>query len=162
MEKLSLIVHRISKYVLVLLLSALTLIIIAQVLSRTFLGFSIVWSEELARYLLIWSTFIGASIALRDKELVGMDLLETKLSLQWSESMKIVVHLLVLVFLGFVSYYGFDLATSKGVAGQHSPTMLFSMTYVYIAIPAGTILMMLHTLAAIGEGIRTMKGGSQV
>lgn len=158
MEIISSKVHHYSKIFLVLLLSVLSIVIIAQVLSRTFLGFSIVWSEELARYLLVWLTFIGASIALRNKELVGLDLLETKLSVRLNEVLKLVVHVLVLVFLAYTTYYGIEMATSSGVAGQQSPTMKFSMTYVYLAIPTGTFLMLIHTVAAILEGFRKVGG----
>lgn len=158
MEIISSKVHHYSKIFLVLLLSVLSIVIIAQVLSRTFLGFSIVWSEELSRYLLVWLTFIGASIALRNKELVGLDLLETKLSVRLNEVLKLVVHVLVLVFLAYTTYYGIEMATSSGVAGQQSPTMKFSMTYVYLAIPTGTFLMLIHTVAAILEGFRKVGG----
>lgn len=160
MEKLSLILHKYSKYILVLLLSALSITVIAQMLCRTFLGFSFVWSDELARYMLVWSTFIGASIVLRDKELVGLDILESKLSFRLNEVVKLLVHVLVLVFLGYVAYYGYEMATSNGITAQKSTTMHFSMTYVYLAIPVGALLMIIHTMAAINESIRNMKEGT--
>ena len=49
----------------VLTLGSVSLIIFGQVISRYFFEYTPLWSEELARYLIVWSIFIGVSVGVR-------------------------------------------------------------------------------------------------
>ena len=49
-----------------LILLAGLVIVSLEILGRGFLGFSLLWSEELSRYLLIWTAYMGAAAATRD------------------------------------------------------------------------------------------------
>ena len=55
----------INKWVVVLLLAAMSSIVFANVSLRYLSNFSITWAEEVARYLMIWMTFLGAGLSLR-------------------------------------------------------------------------------------------------
>ena len=58
-------------------------VIILQVIFRYVLNHSLFWSEELARYLLVWLTFLGASSAYYRKVHPGIDLLTSCQGLDW-------------------------------------------------------------------------------
>jgi TRAP-type C4-dicarboxylate transport system permease small subunit len=54
--------------VLVLLLTAIVVIALLAVFCRYVLNHSLVWSDEVVRYLFVWFTLLGAAITLRDRE----------------------------------------------------------------------------------------------
>ena len=66
-------VNKLLYYFSGVLLISMSVIIIYQVFSRFVLEASLPWSEELTRYLMIWAVFIGASLALRNGALIGVE-----------------------------------------------------------------------------------------
>lgn len=156
MEKFNFYLYKSSQGLLITITALLTIIIIIQVICRTFLGFSLEWSEELGRYLLIWLTFVGGSVAFRNNELVGLDLLESKLNFRMNKVLKLVIHVLTLILFTFIIYFGIKATFSHGVVSQISPTMKFSLMYVYLAIPLGFILMTIYLLSAIQAEVREL------
>jgi len=61
--------------VLVVLLSAMILIAAYQVVARNFLDSGILWGDSLVRVLVLWVTFVGATIASRNDDHIRIDLL---------------------------------------------------------------------------------------
>ena len=64
--------NRITEVGCCLLLLSMTLVVSLQVVCRYLLGASLTWSEEFARYSLVWITFLGGSIALKKKAHMGL------------------------------------------------------------------------------------------
>lgn len=60
---------------LVILLSVMILLAAYQVIARNFFDTGILWGDALVRVLVLWVTFIGATIASRDDEHIRIDLL---------------------------------------------------------------------------------------
>jgi TRAP-type C4-dicarboxylate transport system permease small subunit len=60
---------------LVLLLSSMILLAAYQVIARNFFDTGILWGDSLVRVLVLWVTFIGATIASRNDEHIRIDLL---------------------------------------------------------------------------------------
>ena len=54
-----------EEMLLIILLTAMTLVMGVQVFSRYILNASLSWSEELTRYLFIWSAFISISYCIK-------------------------------------------------------------------------------------------------
>lgn len=121
------------------------------VASRFLFRAPVAWSDELSRYLFVWLSFLGASVALRRGMHMGMDFMVARLSpgtrrwLGWGKGA------LVAGFLATVGVTGFQLAGL--VVGQRSPAMRIPMSWPYLAVPAGIGLMLLHVLADFwGDG----------
>ena len=83
MEKLKRILEWIEKNIngkiSIFFLMVMVVIISAQVFTRFVLNFSISWSEELARFLMIWMVFLAGCIALQKGALVGINFTVEKL-----------------------------------------------------------------------------------
>jgi len=58
---------------LLILSSAVVTIALVAVFCRYALNHSLFWNEEVVRYLFVWFTFLGAAIALRDREQIGVE-----------------------------------------------------------------------------------------
>jgi|SRR5690625_3843533 len=159
LEKTSDSVHFFSKYLLLVLVGSMSLVIIAQVFSRTFLGLSIYWSEEFARYCLIWITFIGASIAYKNIELAMFDLIIEKISLNWRWLYLIVLDIIVLTFIVITIYYGLLKIIEPTTLMNSSPALKLPIWIVYLSVPIGFTFMLIHNINFIFQKIKMKASG---
>ena len=70
------VVNTILRWIVMIMLSVMSVVVFAQVVFRI-VHLSIPWSEELSKYLLIWSTFMGAALCVRKGSLVGLEFLQS-------------------------------------------------------------------------------------
>ena len=67
-------VNGLLTWIVVLMLAIMSVVVFAQVVFRIAHA-TIPWSEELSKYMLIWSTFLGSALCVRRKSLVGLEIL---------------------------------------------------------------------------------------
>ncbi|MBS3918195.1 MAG: TRAP transporter small permease subunit [Deltaproteobacteria bacterium] len=72
--------HHFIKWVLFIITGAMTVSVLLGVLFRYVLKAPLPWSEEMARYLMIWGVSLGASIAFREGSHVGITILVDRLN----------------------------------------------------------------------------------
>lgn len=147
MKLISDVLYKLSNWMTIAIVSLMTAIVVLEVFCRNVLGFSFDWSEELTRYLLVWLTFVGGSIAFRNKQLVGFTFVSDKLSPALKRRVALAAQVVLAVFLMIVMYYGIMQVTSPSVLQQLSPGMRLPMFWPYLAIPLGTGFMLIHILA---------------
>lgn len=135
----------------------IVVIMIAQVWSRYVMGGSLIWAEELCRYLLIWQTFLVLGLAYSKGEFVALDFLPTALSGRGKWLLKATTAIPIIAFLALITVYGADYASR--FSNQTIPALDFiwgslfgrplgiSIGYVYISVSVGSALMILHVLA---------------
>ena len=144
MNRLATIYDRIMNHVLFLLMTAMVLVISAQVWYRFVLNDPLSWSEELGRYMFVWISFLGAAVGIRYRVHLGIDLLEKMVSAKAYRYLAVMVNLIIQVFLVTVAYQGYDILSV--VKFQKSASMGISMTYPYAAVPVGAVLMLINSL----------------
>jgi TRAP-type C4-dicarboxylate transport system permease small subunit len=127
-------------------------IVAAQVFFRYLLNHSLFWSEELARYILVWLTFLGASVAYRRGVHPSIDLFSYRLGFRGARAMRIAVHLIAMVFLSVLVIYGAQFAYF--VRLQISPALQIPKWTVMLVLPISGLLMLLHAAAAIAADLR--------
>jgi TRAP-type C4-dicarboxylate transport system permease small subunit len=124
----------------------MTLVVTLQIICRYLLGASLTWSEELARYLLVWITFLGAGIAFRRGAHMGFNLLLRSMAPKFRSLARMITSVGILTFLSIATWKGTQLAIFN--MGQHSPAMGLPIGVAYLAIPTGCLIMAVH---AVGE-----------
>ncbi|MGM8365265.1 TRAP transporter small permease [Virgibacillus sp. W0181] len=159
LSKLSNYIYAVSRYMLIFLVGSMSLVIIAQVFCRTFLGFSIFWSEEYARYCLIWTTFIGASMAMKNGELAMFDLFLAKTKKEWQDYYRLILNFLVLIFVVVSIYFGFKQVFSPTALMQVSPALRIPMWFVNLSVPTGFIIMFIYIVNTIMETLLAKNKG---
>lgn len=147
MSKVSDFLYRVSIWAVALLMGVMMIVTLVDVFARNVLGFSFPWAGELARFILIWVTFIGASAAYKRLEMPGFDMIANKVSEKMTVIIFKVTHLVVLLFSGMIVYAGFTQSFSKTVSLQISAGLEISMTYPYLAIPVGMSFLLIHAIA---------------
>ena len=127
--------------------TAMILVVAAQVFFRYVLNQSLFWSEELARYILVWLTFLGASVAYRRNAHPRIDLFSSRLGGPPARAMRIGAHLVAAAFFGLLVVYGAQFAYF--VRLQISPALQLPKWIVMLVLPLSGVLLMLHAAAAI-------------
>jgi TRAP-type C4-dicarboxylate transport system permease small subunit len=120
-------------------------IVVAQVFCRYVLNASLFWSEELARYLLVWLTFLGASSAYYRRVHPGIDIVTLRLKGSLKKLCRIAVHLASAGFFVVMIYHG--CAFAYFIRTQISPALALPKWIVFSVIPLSGVLFLLHCLA---------------
>lgn len=134
-----------------------TFFLFINIILRFFFSAGISWTEEFIRYAIIWITFIGASICFRRGIHVGIDVLIDYLPGKSKKTLSMIINLLAIVFMIFLIKYGFDLVLFSKGTGQLSPALQVPMFWVYLAIPIGALLSLIHLFIQTFEMIRNFR-----
>jgi TRAP-type transport system small permease protein len=132
---------------LILMVSAMTLVVFLQVVFRYALGRPLVWSEEMARYLFVWLSILGAALGVQKGGHFGLDLIQRTMPERGKQYLKILVHFLMGVVVVVILFQGITLVQMTWL--QESPAMSISMAWAYASLPVGAGLMIVHLLAAL-------------
>ena len=134
---------RLNRWLVIVILGAMALMVFANVALRFLTDASILWVEEVSRYLMIWLTFLGAGLVLRYGGHIGIDALQDAMPrhavwLRWF------IFLFMLGFFGFMVWIGTRYAMLTW--GQTTPVMQIPVGIVYLAMPVGFGLLIVHLL----------------
>jgi C4-dicarboxylate transporter DctQ subunit len=125
-------------------LAAAAALTILEVLLRYLFGYSIYWSHEAVIFLIIYSTFIGASIALRYNEHVGVDLITFFLGPLGKRAIKILSASLLIIYSVVYASLGWIMVTQPHIINTVSPSLRIPLWIVQMAVPIGMTLVFLR------------------
>ncbi len=134
-------VIRFCQWMLLLLGITMTLLILLQVFFRFVIYVPFPWSEEAARYLMIWMGMLGSVVALEKGRHIGVDFFMDKLPSLFQRPLRLLVQVVMGGFLGLLFRQGVELCIYN--YDQQSPAMEISMLIPFSAIPMGCALMVL-------------------
>lgn len=144
---------------LAILMTAMVASVVWQVLSRYLFVVPAAWTEELARFLLIWIGLLGAAYAYRHGSHLGIDLLANKLAASGKRRLHSIVHIVCLLFAASVLVVGGGaLVSMTWELRQYSAAMGLPIAYVYSVIPASGVLIGLFAADAIVYGSARREG----
>jgi C4-dicarboxylate transporter, DctQ subunit len=135
----------------------MTVIILIQIFFRFIVYQPVPWSEEAARYLMVWMGMIGSVLALRKGRHIGVSALVDMLPPGGAAAVRLIVSLTMIVFLGIITGEGFRLALFN--APQLSAAMEISMSLPYFAIPVGAGMMLVDLAADLLDGFFPTRAG---
>ena len=128
-----------------------TSLVLGEVVLRNVFARSIPWAEEAARYFLIGTTFIGASVAFREGAHVGVTILVKQLPDIVKKIFIVLANIVVLIILWYVFWRGVAVALhGLRITGDILPIRLF---YVRVNIPLGAFFMFIHLLYYVVAGV---------
>lgn len=150
LEKISRCINRWVEYLLFGLGLSMAAIVVVQVFFRYVINQSLFWSEELARFLLVWLTFLGASVAYHRRAHPGIDILHAGMPPPIRKLFTLAVHGASISLFVVMIYYGCQFAYF--VRMQISPALNLPKWTVMSIIPvSGTILLFHGMTFLLGE-----------
>lgn len=142
------------------LLTFMTVLVLIQVFSRYILNSPVAFTEELVRYSLIWTGFIGAAYAFSTREHMSLTLIRDKFTGKAHTALLVVIDGLILLMAIFVfTIGGFKLAVS--VSREFSALLGIPRSLVYSIAPISGVFIVLAQIINIYEDVTGEKVESE-
>lgn len=137
---------------LVVLMAIMTIDVLWGVFTRYAMGSQASWSEELARFLLIWIGILGAAYASGKQMHLAIDLLRPRLQENNQRRLRWIINLLVIFFaLTVMVIGGSRLIYITQVLGQLSPALRVPMAFVYSIVPISGLLIIYYKVLELRQ-----------
>ncbi len=121
-----------------LLVAAMVLIVWFGIVERYFFAMGAVWTEELARYVMIWAALMAVPCCAYRREHIALDLVFCRLPDSWQRPGRLVLDLIGLGFFGFLLVYSFPMVRQ----GETEYASIFGMTMVvpFLSVTVSSLL----------------------
>ena len=139
--------RNLERWCLALLMGGMATMIAIQVVMRYLFQYSLVWSEELVRWMFIWSIWIGIAYAFKTRQHIRITALADLLKDRRRIILEIVLQILIVLFFIWVAWLGWKQANSPSISRQASVVMYWPFTgkaigttWLYLSLPVGAML----------------------
>ena len=138
---------RVLEVLAILAMGALVLDVVWGVVTRYMLGEQAKWTEELARFLLIWVSMLGGALAFRRRDHLGVDFLVGLMHESVGPGMHRLKHSLVcFATIAVFLYGGVRLVVTALATGQTTPALGLKMGYVYAVVPLAGVFILFFAI----------------
>lgn len=152
------IVDRVLGTVLILLMGGSVLNVLWQVFSRFILNTPSSFTQELARFLLIWIGVLGAGYGVGQRDHLALELVPEHLQGDRREWVRIVIQGCILAFaVAVLIVGGLRLVYIQLTLGQTSASLDLPLGYVYTVLPLSGAVMVFYSLVHINEHVRALR-----
>ncbi|MFZ3045935.1 MAG: TRAP transporter small permease, partial [Desulfatirhabdiaceae bacterium] len=132
------------------------LALFVNVVLRYTINYSLAWSEELVREVIIYTTLIGCSAAVKNRSMIKVDVLlqlvpKTKYPLLFFSN------LVTLVFATMMLYYGWQIAALQATTNQKTIILQIPLVYLYALMPLMGGMMILRTIQVMYQDLISFK-----
>lgn len=159
MKTLRLILDRFLGSVVCVLMAVMVLNVTWQVFTRFVLGTPSSFTEEAARYMMIWAGLLGAAYAAGQKAHLALDLLTAGLTGARKRASDVFIHLSALAFsIGVLVFGGGRLVWIQLSLGQQSAALQWKLGYIYLAVPVAGAFIALYSVLNL---IDTLRSGNE-
>lgn len=122
-----------------------------------FFRISMSWNIDLALFLLAWTAFLGADIAWRNGQLVGIDIVTRKIPIKAQKIVSLIIYVVVFGALAVFIVYGLNLAWEERVRTYQSIPVPYSLVTLSMIVAA--ISMCISTVIKFYNGVINFKKG---
>ena len=158
LDNIKLKVDSVLKWILVVIMGAMVINVLWQVFTRFILQDPSSFTEELARYMLIWLGILGASYVAGQKMHLAIDLLSTSLKGKKKTYLNIFIDTCVFLFSTFVMVIGgIRLVYVTLKLDQISAALQIPLGYVYTVLPISGLIIMFYTVIFISNEVKSLK-----
>ena len=137
-------------------------VVVAGVICRFILEVPFPASEEIARYLMIWTIYIGLAYATRQNAHIGVEIIFRALSPRGEKTLKVIIRLISSAAYVWISVLGIIwIMKSAGPNPQLTPLTRIPYWYMYSSIAIGFGLSALHSLLGLAGSLKGTPGGGK-
>jgi TRAP-type C4-dicarboxylate transport system permease small subunit len=152
-------VDKILEWALICLMAANVLNVLWQVFTRFILRNPSSFTEELARYLLIWIGLLGASYVAGRKMHLAIDVVVNRLTGRYRRFSEYFIEVSIFIFAFFVMVFGgIRLVIITLTLNQISAVLRLKLGYVYIVLPLSGLILMFYSYFFLMEIFKKSKG----
>ncbi len=145
---------KLCSVLIVVMLGLMVIITGAQIICRIWFT-ALTWSDEVTRYLLIWSTFLGASVVYRHSGHISVTIVQDAVPPRLSKILRVAVHAICFVLFTVLLYFS---CTYCMKLNKTATTLPIKMKYIYLCVPISMVILMVHSLLmAVEEATKEVK-----
>lgn len=152
-------VNNYLRFLLFMIVAAILICLGLQVLTRYVIEQPLSWTGEVSRYLMVWMTFIGASLCIRHHRLIRVEVILMKLKPKQIMFIHMFAGVVSIFFYGMLIYLGIQITGILSL--QQSPALQIPMYIPYLSVPIGGFLMICNTIAALIDSYLSIEGGPE-
>lgn len=152
-KKLDTAVTHVEEWTLFVIVIAALLALFANVVLRYGFNYTLAWSEELVRIVIIYSTFVGASVAIRQRAMIRIDAV-VQIFPKLKFGLTFVTNLLMLVWAWMMVFYGYKMTHLQYLTNQKTIIMQIPLVIIYAIMPVMGVMVFLRTVQVIIQDIR--------
>ena len=156
MQKAVRLLEKIECYIIIISVAVSLVLCCIQVSFRYLFNNPLGWPEELVRYLIILIVYVGASIAVREKSHICVDIIPTffPATKRYTNYLSIFFGM---IFSVIIIVLGIKFVRSLMESGQIAISLEVPIYYVYTILPIGGVLLLFHYIFGIIEKSHTKK-----
>ena len=154
LKKMDNTVTRIEEWSLFVMVMVALLSLFANVVLRYGFNYTLAWSEELVRIVIIYSTFVGASVAVKQRAMIRIDAI-VQIFPKLKSGLTFYTSLLMLVFAWMMVYYGYKMTHLQFITHQKTIIMEIPLVIVYAIMPVMGIMVLIRTIQVIIQDFRS-------
>ena len=141
-------IDKILSNILIVIMAIMVVNVLWQVFTRFVVGVPSSFTDELARYLMIWIGILGAAYVSGRNMHVAIDVLPTRASKANQKKIMRVVYIVIILFsITALVIGGFRLVYISYLLGQSSPALQIPLAFVYMVIPISGILIIYYKIS---------------
>lgn len=149
--KLEMFFVRTNQVLIGIMMGFMFVLVFTNVITRYIFGFSFATTEEISTFLMIWITYIGAGLALREGRLAAIDLFQDLLPEKARRVVRALLGVTILMFFGILAFYGAKMV-QFGWAQETWATQI-PRGIPYLAVPIGAVVLGLHLILMFREWV---------
>jgi TRAP-type C4-dicarboxylate transport system permease small subunit len=123
-----------------------------NVVLRYGFNYSLAWSEELVRNVIIYTTLIGCSTAIKERSMIKIDAL-VQIFPKLKTPLNYVSHSATIIFALMMVYYGWQMAEMQARTHQKTIIMQIPLVYLYALLPLMGVMMLIRTIQVIHKDV---------
>jgi len=133
-----------TRWVMLVMAACIFVIVLFTVFTRYLFNYVVHWSEEVPRYLLVWIGFLGAALAVRQKEHIGFDYIYKKLPDLPRRVLGLMLNLGIFIIGLIMLVYGIDFVRQFG--GDWMESIPYKNYWFYVSLPISGTLIILYVI----------------
>ena len=149
------VINKIIEIMCTLIMGYMVLAVCWQVITRFILKNPSTLTEEILRYLLVWTTMVGGAYAYGRRKHLSINILTKKLPRNGQKILDIVIQAVIILFSVIVMIMG-GMRLVSTTSNQISAALRLPMPYVYASVVVGGVLIIFYSLLFIVEDIKEM------
>ena len=137
-------IGKVEYFLVAVMIAVMAIVNFLQVVFRYVIEGSLPWSEELLRFLFVWTTFLGAGIGVRKGAHLGLTIIVNNLPPKLKKFVVFVNYLICIVFSAIIGMLGLSIVSMQAEFNVRSSAMVLPMYWISLAIPVSFALIILH------------------
>lgn len=162
MKLLKLLNKNLERYLMLILLLGMTLVLGIQIVFRFVINDPLTWSEELARFMFIWSTFLSIGFCLKEGISLKIDTLISIFPKKVQAMIYMVGDIVMAVFFIYLLPASWEFAYTSVLSGQTSAACHIPMYFIQISLMVGFALAAFRSIQNVWNNIQFLRHGGEL